>query len=153
MVVLWYALLQSQATFVLVDYLFPRTKQVTAQAFPCAGHDCGCVTADQCAEACCCFPAVVRTPVDTCCGGEESTVPSSETIPISFLSELACSGGMPMEGLVVTGFDPAQLPYVDEVWYFKGVGFVFNQKGLAPLFIFYDVPDKVPIVCIPSLVV
>lgn len=37
--------------------------------FPCAGHDCGCLTAEDCRTDCCCFP-VTRPAARSCCSAE-----------------------------------------------------------------------------------
>lgn len=36
------------------------------EAFPCQGHNCGCVTAEMCRRACCCFPKRVEPHRDCC---------------------------------------------------------------------------------------
>jgi hypothetical protein len=38
------------------DVFANRTKVVAVADIPCATHACGCLTAEQCAKDCCCFP-------------------------------------------------------------------------------------------------
>jgi hypothetical protein len=94
-----------QLGYLLSDVLFPRTKKVT-EDFPCANHGCGCESAEDCRDRCCCAPsAVVRKSPPRVPAGEAAapaccpTKGLVRTVPVSYLEAARCSGTIPDHGL------------------------------------------------------
>jgi hypothetical protein len=59
----------------------PVTKQDSSQAFPCQGGSCGCTSAAQCWQSCCCTSVAERL----------AWADANEVIPPAFLVELAAA--------------------------------------------------------------
>lgn len=97
LIALWYLLTSTNLVYAGLDWLLPQTKIVASADFPCAHHDCGCKTAEQCRLHCCCHPQVRQQAASgaMCHLAHESP----KTVRVSYLSEARCKGHP----------DPAQL--------------------------------------------
>ena len=61
----------------------PSFTQASTADFPCAGHNCGCRTKEQCQTACCCFPKLRNQQLKAtgCCSIHDGpTTTPAETI-------------------------------------------------------------------------
>lgn len=147
---LWYLLASTNLVFVVLDHIIPATKQVASVDFPCAHHDCGCKTAEQCRLQCCCFPK--RDPQQELChlpARHEATPAATQepvTIKISYLSVAQCAGHGPQTGL--PGAQKLQ-PHLPVRQYVASVQERPVQLPLpVPLVVasvVLDPPDKIPI--------
>ena len=75
----WYLWLGLGIPFPAPAVVSSAEAAVAPVEFPCAGHDCGCGTAEACRLHCCCFPNQAPVPVSfrsaMGCQGEESGGP------------------------------------------------------------------------------
>jgi hypothetical protein len=139
-----YAGVATNFAFFALDWVAPMTKTVFRPDFPCAGHDCGCKTAEQCQTQCCCFPKVAQKPACPSCTSHESDGPI--TVRVTYLSAARCSGQ-------ISGDDHTGMKKID--WHLPPVASLTIPQQIPekvafpeddiPLDVFAVPPDKVPI--------
>ena len=95
----WYLLVSTNMAFGLFDWIAPLTKTVTTLDFPCARHDCGCKTAEQCGASCCCFPQTTKPSSNPCHRDHHEPV-GPVTVKTTYLSTANCSGQYPGDSSV-----------------------------------------------------
>ena len=135
----WYLLVATNGIYVAFDWIAPVSKTVLKPDLPCAYHDCGCETAEQCRSRCCCYPKTV----------EEDERPSREgpvTVRVSYLSAAQCSGQHPDSSHVGNNKIDSRLPLAAS---FRAPPLVAEEtltlNESTPPSAFADLPFKVPI--------
>jgi len=95
----WYLLASTNVPAFALDQLIPQTKTIASADFPCAHHDCGCKTAEQCRRHCCCHPKREQKPVSgPSCHLKQEKSAEPVTVRVSMLSAARCSGHVPEAG-------------------------------------------------------
>jgi hypothetical protein len=139
----WYLLASNNLVYVGLDWLAPQTKTIASADFPCAHHDCGCKTAEQCRLHCCCHPQV-RQPSASgamCHLAQESP----KTVRVSYLSEAQCRGHHDPAQPSLHKLDP-HLPLTAAPLLARAVAHSLSVcRTTVRLGIFADPPDKIPI--------
>lgn len=142
---IWYGLSSTQVVYAVVDSVLPATKTIVSADVPCAHHDCGCQTAEQCRTQCCCFPKVHVARV--CVLHKESHVHKEPvTVKVSYLSALRCRGhGHETASSTVSKLGPhlppsALMPIAFEA---PSTHLIVRETGLPR--VFQDPPEKIPI--------
>lgn len=139
----WYLLVSTSLPAVIVDHVVPLTKQVALLDFPCAHHDCGCKTAEQCRLRCCCH----LTPPAKAQAGTQCALrhEAPGTVRVSYLSEVRCKG-LPDPGHPSLGkLDPHLPPAASNRLVAVAARPHPVQKHIVSRFVFVDPPDKIPI--------
>ena len=96
-------------------------------SFPCAGHNCGCLTAEQCEVSCCCYPK--EKDVSSCC---ESEKPKEDPI---YSMQDGCSG-KPLATLLKI--------QVRAEMKNNGFALISASKETPSYYGFFTLPDKRP---------
>lgn len=148
-VMLWYLLASTNLIFIVLDQVAPATKEVASFDFPCAHHDCGCKSAEQCRIHCCC--QMKRQTEDSLCHlPTKRSVKHQEAeqigrVRISYLSVAQCAGH---SQTTVTGVQKLQphLPITHNVTCARESSsrFPTTDPALFP-HLFRNLPDKIPI--------
>jgi len=106
---LCYCFASTDAAWATLDRVAPLTKTIIEPDFPCARHNCGCRTAEQCLAHCCCEPepkpqlsghcASHAESVATTASKQESSALISDameqrplTVRVSWLAAAECAG-------------------------------------------------------------
>jgi len=140
----WYLLASTNLPAFALDQLLPQTKTLVAADFPCAHHDCGCKTAEQCRLRCCCHPKpTVKSP-----SGQSCHLPhqAPRTVRVSYLSTRYCETDQTQpDALTLHKLEPhlPVRPYVA-----LGQESLSQLRLTGPLVVasvFLDPPDKIPI--------
>jgi hypothetical protein len=140
---LWYLLSSTNLVSAGLDWLIPQTKTIASADFPCAHHDCGCKTAEQCRHNCCCHPQVRHQAANKamCHLAQESP----KTIRVSYLSEARCRGHHDPTQPSVHKLDP-HLPLTRSMLLASAtVRRHPVRSDTTQLGVFADPPDKIPI--------
>ena len=140
----WYLLASTNLPAFALDQCIPQTKTIASADFPCAHHDCGCKTAEQCRLRCCCHPKPsVQQPVQQLCHLPHH---QPRTIRISYLSALDCEGGQTHpEALAAHKMDPHLPPSILTTWVSALARWETDQSEDLLTSPFLEAPDKVPI--------
>jgi hypothetical protein len=121
----WYATAATGLLFPLLDRLAPITK-IAKGDFPCATHDCGCATAEQCRTQCCCFPNEPSPEGCPSCHEEKA-------VAVTYLSALKCSGS--------TDHGTAPIKLGDHL---AGLAYSLIILRAQPGHVRFDVPSATP---------
>jgi hypothetical protein len=142
-VALWYGLVSTPAA--AVERLIAPTKVVASADFPCARHDCGCRSAEQCRLHCCCrLKSTSRLPTGVACH-----LPRQEHEPrevrVSYRSALDCSGNATDSAMLAHSLGP-HLPVrrVIATATMPAVPLSFRESR-HPSATTVEPPDKIPI--------
>lgn len=145
-----YLIFSTGIAFIVLDKILPQTKTLTDTSFPCAYHDCGCKTAEQCRTNCCCFPKPFKQVTSTS-QSDRWKQNGSTTIDISYLSTIRCSGNYPDYTILtkkINQYIPSTIPSVEHI---NIIDMLTVFQDTIPCSIFQEPPDKVPILSILSI--
>lgn len=139
-----YFVIATNFIYIALDWIAPLAKVVSNSDFPCAGHDCGCMTADQCLSNCCCVPSgnnqmVRRSSPENHCAKKPVTV------KVTYISSAQCSGHYGKHNVSFQRTGPHLLVQLPSVMPLPFTGRAFIRNGLTPPTVFVDSPDKIPI--------
>jgi hypothetical protein len=128
----WYALSTTGIIFAAFDLVVSLAKTVT-ESFPCADHDCGCRTAEQCRTRCCCFPK--ETKGETCRS-------CSKRVRVTLLSTARCAGG---DKSTVDTRVPPHIAPASDVWLDMNDWSFSKTVDITPASpVHSSPPDKIP---------
>ena len=131
--------------YIALDWVAPLVKVVYSTDFPCAAHDCGCKTAEQCLSNCCCvstghmLSAQRSSPEDHC-------AKKPITVEVTYISAAQCSGhhlGNHNVSFQKTG--PHLCVRASFVMPLSRTDYELVENDFTPPLVFVDSPDKIPI--------
>lgn len=142
---IWYLVTATSFIYTALDWVSPLEKVVSNANFPCADHDCGCKTAEQCLSNCCCdstgyMPSAQRSSPENHCAKKPITV------KVTSISTAQCSGhhsGNHSVSFQRTG--PHLLVQLPSVMPLSFTGRALIENNFIHPLVFVDSPDKIPI--------
>jgi len=143
----WYLLASANLPAFALDQLVPQTKTIAAADFPCAHHDCGCKTAEQCRLHCCCHPKREQKAVSgASCHLKQEQLAEPVTVRVSALSAARCAGHLPESGtLSAQKLAPHLSPETVLAVTPPQASALLLHEPQEPTSATTQVPDKVPI--------
>ena len=140
----WYLLASTNLPAFALEQLIPQTKTVASADFPCAHHDCGCRTAEQCRLRCCCHPTRRQPlPSHALCRLPHESRP--QIVHVSYWSEAQCKGHSDRNHLLSQRLDP-HLPVTATVSMVAEIPETHALSEQPPIRqAFRALPDKIPI--------
>jgi hypothetical protein len=100
---IWYVVVSSMAFGFAIDRMGSAIKEVAALNFPCARHDCGCTTVEECRKRCSCHPSLVPVESSNHCH-EGPTLPVA--VRVSYWSKARCQGHQALDASSLLKLDP-----------------------------------------------
>ncbi len=158
---LCYFFASTDVAWATLDRVAPLTKTIVEPDFPCARHDCGCRTAEQCLAHCCCEPkpqlsshCASHTESDSSASAKDEPDESADavldqrasTVRVSWLAAAACAGHAPGRAASDTrSLDPHLLSAAAVLKLPRSSGSLVPSCSSAPASPSGNPGDKVPI--------